>query len=267
MTDIIDEQYDNEFSLTIAEVLFSSEDQFPVDFDDAWQWLGYSRKDNGKTAFLKCGFIENIDYVSLKVQENSEGRPRETFNLSCECLKQWGMMAGTEQGKRVRLYFLECEKIAKSKMITKPKTTTELLLESVQQLVEFEKKQKELEANQKLLESKLEAQIEKMEAHETWLTGIDAELDRLESPQGHYFSVVGYANLNKVKIGKLLANSLGKKCSAWCRKNGMRKEMVNDTLYGEIGSYPTECLEYVFLNEGLITKSNSEDTEFEFEFE
>lgn len=149
----------------------------------------------------------------------------------------------------------------------KPKTTTELLLESVQQLVEFEKKQKELEENQKLLESKLEAQIEKMEAHETWLTGIDAELDRLESPQGHYFSVVGYANLNNVKIGKSLANSLGKKCSAWCRKNGVRKETVNDTMYGQVGSYPVECLEYVFLNEGLITKPKLDNTEFEFDFD
>ena len=107
------DNFSSEFSLEIAQSLYSSVEQFPVIFDDAWVWLEYSRKDNAKASFLKCGFVEGVDYVSLKIQENSEGRPVERLRLSCECLKQWGMMAGTSKGKQVRMYFLECERLAK----------------------------------------------------------------------------------------------------------------------------------------------------------
>ena len=36
--------------------LVSAPEQFPVDFDYAWQWLGYSRKDHGLAA-LKANFL------------------------------------------------------------------------------------------------------------------------------------------------------------------------------------------------------------------
>jgi phage anti-repressor protein len=110
------------FSQELANQYYQSTEQFPVSFDDAWQWLEYSRKDNAKVNFLKCGFLEGVDYVFLKIQENSEGRPTETFSLTCECFKQWGMMAGTAKGKEIRMYFLECERIAKQSMSPQQKT-------------------------------------------------------------------------------------------------------------------------------------------------
>lgn len=38
---------------------------------------------------------------------------KQKIQLTCECFKQWGMMAGTEKGRQIRLYFLECERLAK----------------------------------------------------------------------------------------------------------------------------------------------------------
>lgn len=105
------------FSLELAQQLYKSAEQFPVDFDDAWMWLEYSRKDNAKVNFLKCGFVEGVDFEVLKVQElRPQGgySNREDIYLTCECFKQWGMMAGTEKGKQIRLYFLECERVAKA---------------------------------------------------------------------------------------------------------------------------------------------------------
>jgi hypothetical protein len=42
----------------------------------------------------------------------------EKIQLTVECLKSLGMMAGTEQGKLIRRYFLECEKIVRANVIT-----------------------------------------------------------------------------------------------------------------------------------------------------
>jgi hypothetical protein len=56
---------DHSFSLALAQEYVSSNDKFPVNFDDAWQWLDYSRKDTAKRAFLKCGFVESLDYSQL----------------------------------------------------------------------------------------------------------------------------------------------------------------------------------------------------------
>ena len=89
-------------------------DPFPVDFDIAWQWLGYSRKDHAKTALLSSGFVEGFDFSRIS-GESTGGRPSEDIRLTIDCFKQWGMMAGTEQGRQIRRYFLECERIAKLK--------------------------------------------------------------------------------------------------------------------------------------------------------
>jgi phage anti-repressor protein len=141
------------FSLELAQDLHRSSEQFPVSFDDSWQWLGYSRKDNAKTSFMRCGFVEGVDYQSLLIKEtNQDGsfsHRREEITLTCECLKQWGMMAGTEKGREVRMYFLECEKIAKS--IIQP-TLPGNYLEALKSLVQAEE--------QKLLLQTINEQLE-----------------------------------------------------------------------------------------------------------
>lgn len=53
----------NTFTLATAQSLVNSEDNFPVNFDNAWGWLGYSAKDKAKRKFLNCGFIEGTDFT------------------------------------------------------------------------------------------------------------------------------------------------------------------------------------------------------------
>ena len=158
------------------------------------------------------------------------------------------MLTKSAVAKNVRDVVLNVVEYAQPKL----KTQAEYLLESVQMLVDIERRQLALEAEQNALKAKTEHLDEKVEAQEKWLEGIDAELDRLESPDGHYFSVIGYGNLNKLVIGHQLSISLGRKCSAYCRKNGLRKEFVTDSMYGKVGIYPPECLEFVFVSEGLL---------------
>jgi anti-repressor protein len=104
------------FSLSLAAELLESSEGFPIDFDVAWQWLGYTRKDNAKRAFLNAGFIEGIDYlIHEELPTASFPRPEQKISMTVDCLKNWGMLSGTEQGKNVRKYFIDCERVAKAK--------------------------------------------------------------------------------------------------------------------------------------------------------
>ncbi len=108
-----------EFSHELALSLLQSVKPFPIDFEEGWQWLGYSSKHKAKEK-LKRNFEETIDFevftqmgVKSIRQGIQGGRPSEKIFLSIDCFKSFGMMAGTSKGKEVRRYFLECERIAK----------------------------------------------------------------------------------------------------------------------------------------------------------
>jgi phage anti-repressor protein len=101
-----------ELSHELALALVQATDPFPVDFDDAWQWIGYSSKQKAKTKLIN-NFEEGIDFLTGWVKSPQGGRPSESIQLSVECLKAFGMMAGTAKGKEIRRYFLECEQLAK----------------------------------------------------------------------------------------------------------------------------------------------------------
>ena len=99
----------------MAMELVQSNEEFPIDFNVAWQWIEYSRKDVAKEHFMRCNFLKGMDYGIYRTsQENSNGgRPTEKILLTVDCFKMWCMLANTEKGKQVRMYFLECERIAK----------------------------------------------------------------------------------------------------------------------------------------------------------
>ena len=114
------------FSIELAYQIYSSPEQFPIDLDLAWQWLGYSRKDPAKRNLLNSGFVVDEDY-SLKQAlgtihstvdstQSLFGKPKECIMLTIDCFKMLSMMAGTEQGKQVRIYFLECERQLKERI-------------------------------------------------------------------------------------------------------------------------------------------------------
>ena len=90
------------------EGLVRSEERYPIDFDDAWQWVGYSRKDHALEVLLK-DFEEGQDFSRI-LGKSTGGRPAENYFLTIDCFKSFCMMAGTERGKEVRRYYLAVEK-------------------------------------------------------------------------------------------------------------------------------------------------------------
>lgn len=147
----------SEFSIELAQQLVDSNEQFPVDFSIAWEWLQYSRKDVAKKSLLNCGFIENIDF-HIETEPTTTGisaKLNENIFLTVECFKMWSMLSGTEQGKRVRLYFLECEKVAKQVTSISPDLTQALLKmqEQLNSLVVSQVRLNQLEAQNEELQT------------------------------------------------------------------------------------------------------------------
>ena len=60
------------------------------------------------------GFVENTDFCSF-LSESSGGRPSKEFSVSLGMAKELAMVERNAKGKQARLYFIECEKIAKAK--------------------------------------------------------------------------------------------------------------------------------------------------------
>jgi phage anti-repressor protein len=126
----------SEFSMELAQSILDSNEQFPINFDDAWKWLGYARKSVAKRNLKQ--FSEGMEYCSLECKNALAGRPSETILLTIDCFKMLAMMAKTDIGNVARKYFIECEKIAKEKTLAKPKTALELAKEQVKLLEQIE---------------------------------------------------------------------------------------------------------------------------------
>ena len=102
------------FDENIAKQLLQSPDEFPVDFDEAWKWVGYKRKDYAKDALINGRFRKGVDYIIEFSGDHRKtpdgGRPREVIRLTLDCFKAFCLKAETQKGDEVRLYFIHCEK-------------------------------------------------------------------------------------------------------------------------------------------------------------
>ena len=78
------------------------------------------------------------------------------------------------------------------------------------------------------------------------LKAVEVEQDRVNTPCGHKYSVVGFANLQGLEISVKEASTKGRKASALCRKQGIEIERIHDPRFGKVGLYPESVLIEVF---------------------
>jgi phage anti-repressor protein len=98
-------------ALTILNVDADDAD-FVINFDDAWQWVGYTRKDHGMRA-LRENFTEGVDYSLLisreTLQDGTYSHYQHTVTLTKDCFKGFCLMARTAKGRDVRNYFIRLD--------------------------------------------------------------------------------------------------------------------------------------------------------------
>lgn len=102
----------DDFTKIPVEVVFELIDNLkghPIDFDAAWKWAGYSKKENAKRV-LNSGFGKGSDFYSIISTIRKRGNLEEKIYLTIECFKHFCIMAQTKKGKECRQYLLDCEK-------------------------------------------------------------------------------------------------------------------------------------------------------------
>jgi hypothetical protein len=124
---------------------------------------------------------------------------------------------------------------------TKPATSNETVMTQVQLLAAIAQQMAEQE--QRLLEQ--QQQHTQVLAR---LKAVEIEQDRFNTPCGHKYSVVGFANLQGLEISVKEASAKGRKASALCRKQNIEIERIHDPRFGRVGLYPESVLIEVFSN-------------------
>lgn len=89
----------SKFSFDTVLVLLESSDRFPVDFDAAWQWLGYHRKDAAKEKLTR-NFERDFDYSAIwRSVAHSSGftaSKTEVIMLSIDCFNYYAVSPPSE---------------------------------------------------------------------------------------------------------------------------------------------------------------------------
>lgn len=167
--------------------------------------------------------VENEDYVRFDLMSktsDSGGRPTMDFALSIPFAKKIAMQAHTEKGNAARDYFLECEK--QLQQSNQPLSQLQILQQSVQMLVEQEKRLESVENEVKLIKAQT-------------------------TTQPDYFTVAGYGTLKGLKVPLQIAVKIGNYASKKCKQLGIMMGECPDPRFGKVRTYPTDILEEAFL--------------------
>ena len=88
---------------------------FVIDLDNIWLWLGFSTKQKAKI-LLENSFVINRDYIllNLQVKQSSDtrgGHNKQTFLLNIRTFKLFCIKAGTAKANEIHEYFIKLEDI------------------------------------------------------------------------------------------------------------------------------------------------------------
>jgi hypothetical protein len=123
---------------------------FVIDFDNIWKWLGFSTKQKA-LILLEKNFELDKDYknlLNLQVkQELNEkkhgGHNKEIYMLNIKTFKSFCIKAGTKKANEIHEYFIKLENILQ-KVVEEESNELKLQLESQKKIIENNEKEKEL---------------------------------------------------------------------------------------------------------------------------
>lgn len=107
-----------------------------------------------KDRIAKYEFVENQDFeVFTNFGENPQGgRPTIEYALSIDMAKELSMVENNDKGRQARKYFIECEKIARSKVL--PSYQIEDPIERAKRWIAEQEEKKALEARNAAMQPK-----------------------------------------------------------------------------------------------------------------
>ena len=109
INDAVSASFVDYFLLTITKF----ELVYPVLDEDAQEWLGFKLKHHLQNLANTAGLLEGVDFevVTIKSKNLAGGRPTKNMRFTVDAFKTLCMLADTEKGKQVRVYYLQLEKV------------------------------------------------------------------------------------------------------------------------------------------------------------
>ncbi len=133
---------------------YDSKNDFVIDLDNVWQWLGFGQKVNAKRV-LEKNFTINKDYKLLLCQlakqpnQTKGGHNKETFMLNIDTFKKYCLKSDTKKADEIHDYFIKLENI----MFEVTKEECEELKQQLNQIEDIKNKEMAIKLiNQKNLD-------------------------------------------------------------------------------------------------------------------
>jgi hypothetical protein len=133
---------------------------YVIDLDNVWQWLGFNSKFNAKRLLENC-FKLDLDYKKSLLQPEKQssapkgGHNKEIFMLNIKTFKLFCIKAGTKKADEIHEYFIKLEEVLQEVLIEESNELKQQLLQITDQKTkEYEtklEKQKILEREKILL--------------------------------------------------------------------------------------------------------------------
>jgi hypothetical protein len=117
-----------------------SKNDFVIDLDSVWQWLGFNQKYNAKCS-LEKNFTINKDYKIIAPEPSGAknktkgGHNKEIIMLNVETFKKFCLKAGTKKADEIHDYYIKLETILQEVLIEE---SNELKMQIEQQKTEFQ---------------------------------------------------------------------------------------------------------------------------------
>jgi len=111
-----------------------NKNDFVIDLDNVWKWLGFQQKVKAK-ALLEKNFTINKDYKLLlsqlgKQHEKTQGgHNKETFMLNVDTFKKFCLKAGTKKADEIHDYFIKLENVLQEILLEESEELKKQLLE------------------------------------------------------------------------------------------------------------------------------------------
>lgn len=170
------------------------------------------------------GFVEGVDFT---VNKFINGRATQIdYHISIDMAKELSMVERNEKGKQARQYFIECERVAKSKLNTNLPTIQDPQLAAMVTMLTQLDQVKQEQGAQRLELAELKA--------------------KLTSTPTDYYTVAGYASLRGLNIDVKRANVLGRRASKLSREYGIEINKAHSEVFGAVNTYHVDVLCEVF---------------------
>ena len=131
----------------------NKDNEFIINIEFAFKWIGFTRKDNAKR-LLKKHFELNINYTiidelscflpkeEIDDQKYKEGKLNEIILMTPTTFKELALLANTKKGKQVRMYYIKMESIMMKYLSEK---NNKLIAEANQKVLEANQLTKNME--------------------------------------------------------------------------------------------------------------------------